>query len=953
MSEPASTVNPNSGFLHKVLGWKSRVARRLLGWAVVVGVVVSLLVSPWEYLSEYDRRVAAMEQHIQVVGGIFGPALTQSLWSLDEQQLRLQLQGIAEFPQVTVAELDLENGETMRFGAAPLSPKAEVIAHEFPLQHVDDGVRHTLGTLTLKHDFSAGRRELAWLMAKALVTDTFIVLLIAVTVMIVYQAIVTSRLLRITDLMHGVTGDDLRNQSPAFSLPSSHGRGDELDELAQSIALLWKAGGDALRDADMAERELIRHRDHLQERVNEKVADLEAAKRDAEGSHAMLRTVLDTIPVRVFWKNAHLVYLGCNRRFAYDAGFRDPEEVIGRDDFEMGWHEQAELYRADDTQVMEQNESRLAYEEPQTTPDGRTIWLQTSKVPLRDRQGRTIGILGTYEDITARRMAEEQLKVAKDTALRANQAKSEFLANMSHEIRTPLNAVLGMAQIGVREANDEKAGKAFKQIAESGRHLLGVINDILDFSRIEAGKLVTESRPMQLVAVVEEAVGMVAERAESKGLDLSVSFEAGLPQWLEGDALRIEQVLVNLLGNAVKFTDHGGVSVTVTHGGDMTEIRVADTGVGISEENMPCLFIPFEQADSSTTRQYGGSGLGLTISRKLAQLMGGDITVTSLVGQGSVFKLRLPLPVATVEEAADVNEPDTPGQRLAGVRVLAAEDVEINRLILADMLDYEGAVSEFVENGKQAVDRVGARGADAFDVVLMDVQMPVMDGLEATRRIHEIAPRLPILALTAHALAEERRRCLDAGMVDHLTKPIDADTLADAICRHIESAKPPLPDPGHPEPATAPATEAEPGPAQAVAAIGPRVEDAVLAGPALIDWTALAQRFPAREAFVEKILRKLLASVEEKTEPLRQAAADGDFETIHAIAHSIKGMAGQVAAHTLQDLSAEVDSLCRSSDPAGLAMTAELVDSLEQLKRELSFHLAEGTEDRPGSEAIG
>ena len=932
MAKPSNTATPASDFLHCVIGWKSRIARRLLGWALVVGVVVSLLILPWEYLAEYDRRVSAVEQGIQVIGGTFGPALTQSMWSLDEEQLSLQLQGIAVFPQIAVAELNIGNGETMRFGPESLPADAELLRREFPLQHIEDGMQHSLGTLTLTHDFSEDRRVLTRQFVKSLVFDSAIVFLIAITVMIVYQAIVTRRLLRITELMHNVTGDDLRNRSPVSSSATPDRKGDELDELAQSISLLWTAGREALRDADLAKKQLIQHRDHLQEMVDEKVADLETAKSDLEESHRMLKTVLDAIPVRVFWKNTELEYLGCNKLFAEDAGFEDPSELIGRDDYQMGWSEQAELYRADDSAVIAENKPRFSYEEPQSTPDGRTIWLQTSKIPLQDREGRVLGILGTYEDITARKQAEEQLKVAMGMALRANQAKSEFLANMSHEIRTPLNAVLGMAQIGARNAKDEEAGNAFKQIMESGRHLLGVINDILDFSKIEAGKLVTESRPLQLVAVIEEAVGMVAERAREKGLDLSVNFEAGLPQWYEGDALRIQQVMVNLLSNAVKFTENGGVSVTATRDGDVTEIRVADTGIGISEEDMSCLFVPFEQADTSTTRRYGGSGLGLAISRKLAQLMGGDITVTSGLGQGSVFKISLPLSVTSAVVETVNEESESPGPRLAGIRVLAAEDVDINRLILEDMLTYEGAVSEFVENGKQAVERVHERGADAFDVVLMDVQMPIMDGVEATRQIHEFAPRLPILALTAHALAEERQRCLDAGMVDHLTKPIDVDALVDAVCRQFVATKRAMAGSRQQEPASVAQV--------AAAAIGPAVKDATLTDRTLIDYSAFSQRFPGREGFIGKILAKLLTSIEDKCEPLRQAAAANDFETLHSIAHSIKGMAGNVEARTLQDLAAEVDSLSRESDPGAISLSADLVDMLVQLKGELTIRLA-------------
>ena len=763
----------------------SRVARRLLGWSILVGVAGSLALSLWVFVSEYERRVSETEQAIGVIGDVFGPALIQSIWALDRQQMNLQLEGIAQFPQVSVAELTLENGETLHFGQRTISPTGRTYTQSFPLQHEERGQRSNIGTLTLRHDFSAERHRLAWQWTKSVVFHSFVILLIAITVAAVYESIVTRRLIRMVEAMRNVSPSDLRHRSPELSRSGKSKRRDELDELGDSIAMVWDTGGNALRDADRAKAELVRHRDHLKELVDEQVADLQATKNEVESSRRMLQTVLDAIPVRVFWKDTNLHYLGCNRRFARDAGFEDATQLIGHDDFEMGWHEQAALYRADDLRVMTRNEPRLAYEEPQTTPDGKLVWLQTSKVPLLDQKGEVIGILGAYDDITARKIAEEQLRLAKDSAQHANEAKSVFLANMSHEIRTPLNAVLGMAKIGMRDSRDEKTNKAFKQILSSGEHLLGVINDILDFSKIEAGKLVTERCPLQLIAVAEEAIGMVAGRATAKGLNVDVTFQKGLPTWVEGDAMRVQQVLVNLLSNAVKFTETGEVSLSVTRREDVTAFRVVDTGSGISKSDLARLFTPFEQADASTTRNHGGTGLGLAISRNLARLMGGDIEVESEPGHGSVFTLYIPLPTTIPVESPYDDVLPSPGRRLSGLRVLAAEDVEVNRMVLEDMLAYEGAQTQFAENGAQAIDLIATQGADSFDVVLMDVQMPVMDGLEATRQIVHLAPGVPIIALTAHALPDERKRCLDAGMVDHLTKPIDPDNLVKAVLRQM------------------------------------------------------------------------------------------------------------------------------------------------------------------------
>lgn len=382
-----------------------------------------------------------------------------------------------------------------------------------------------------------------------------------------------------------------------------------------------------------------------------------------------------------------------------------------------------------------------------------------------------------------------ELRIARDEEKKANLAKSSFLANMSHEIRTPLNGILGIARIGVHDSYGRKSEEYFAIILNSGIHLLGLINSILDLSKIEAGKLVIEEEVFELVAPVDGAIAMVAERAEEKNLKLVVELKEDLPAWVVGDPLRVQQILVNLLSNAIKFTEQGEVSLNVSTQGGVIEFLVSDTGVGISEQSLPRLFSAFEQADASTTRKFGGTGLGLKISQDLAHLMNGEISVKSRFGDGSSFSLKLPLQIAEPPQDRVDAQWELGERRLDGLRILAVEDVEINRLILEDLLQREGAQPVFAENGQQAVDLFRDRGADAYDVILMDVQMPVMDGYDATRRILEMAPDQPVIGLTAHALAEERKRGLAAGMVDHITKPIDTNKLIKAILGQVSAKR--------------------------------------------------------------------------------------------------------------------------------------------------------------------
>ncbi len=360
-------------------------------------------------------------------------------------------------------------------------------------------------------------------------------------------------------------------------------------------------------------------------------------------------------------------------------------------------------------------------------------------------------------------------------------ARSEFLANMSHEIRTPMNGVLGFARIGQRDHRDpDKARNAFEKILASGQHLLGVVNEILDFSKIDAGKLHIEATEMDVGDVLDGALQLVADRARTKGLDLRLHKAADLPARCISDPLRVGQILLNLLTNAVKFTESGSVVLAASREAGRLVFRVTDTGVGMSAEQLGYVFNPFQQADGSTTRRFGGTGLGLAICKRLLELMQGEIRVDSTPGVGSRFEVRLPCvePAPRLAPPVQATWPTAwPDKPLAGISILLAEDNEINQMVLEGNLTHDGARLVIVGDGAAAVERVATDGPQAYDIALMDIQMPVMDGYEAARRILRLAPDLAIIGQTAHAFDEDREKCLAAGMVGHIAKPIDPQAL--------------------------------------------------------------------------------------------------------------------------------------------------------------------------------
>ncbi len=429
------------------------------------------------------------------------------------------------------------------------------------------------------------------------------------------------------------------------------------------------------------------------------------------------------------------------------------------------------------------------------TRAGERYWITLQISPIRDASGRVERFVAIQTDSTDVRRYQRELEVAKEgaekmalTAEAANRAKSEFLATMSHEIRTPLNGIMGMAELLVESPLTPKQRQYAEIVHGSGRALLNVINDILDYSKIEAGMLATETVPFNLCTVIEQASALLLPQAQEKGIGLGLRYDSGMPRHFLGDPGRIRQIILNLMGNAIKFTEKGSVSVAtscLTRGADgaLVQVAVEDTGIGIPEHIQAQLFEKFFQADSSTTRRYGGTGLGLAICKRLAALMGGDVGVASKVGQGSTFWVNLRLQFDPAGGAGAADESALEAAPASAARVLLVEDNPTNRFLAEEYLHQIGCAVLVARSGHEAV-RLAARYD--FDLVIMDCNLPELDGLEATamiRRQEAGRRRVPIIALTANAMAGDRERCLAAGMDDYLSKPISLSDLTKCVRR--------------------------------------------------------------------------------------------------------------------------------------------------------------------------
>ncbi len=542
----------------------------------------------------------------------------------------------------------------------------------------------------------------------------------------------------------------------------------------------------------------------------------------------LFTTLMNNIPDYIYFKDKNSRFIRINKALAGYLRISEPEDAIGKWDFDYFSEKYARSAYEDEKKILETEQPLIGREEKEIWEDKSEVWVSSTKMPLYDEKKKLLGTFGISRLITDRKIAEQKLqetlvqlkksneivKKEKESATRANQAKSEFLARMSHEIRTPMNGIIGFTDMILDTDLDSEQIDYVKTIQKSGEILINLLNDILDFSKIEAGEMSFYPTDFDPEVTIFDICEIVSPRIETKPVEICCNLSADVPAYIHTDPGRFRQVIMNLMGNAVKFTSRGEIELSMDVDEESDDklkihIKVRDTGIGIPEDKLEHVFNVFQQADGSTTRKYGGTGLGLSICRKIANMMGGNVWVESRLDAGSTFhytcwaqKSQKRVKKETISHQLDEKNEEEPKGKEAlstqhtiveeakhSAHILLAEDNSINLKLARAILKKAGYQFTIAVNGQEAVNIFTAE-PDKFDLILMDIQMPELDGREATREIRRRGfTDIPIIAMTAEAMKGDREKCIEAGMNDYIPKPIRRELIFKMVKKwHIEES---------------------------------------------------------------------------------------------------------------------------------------------------------------------
>ena len=790
---------------------KQSISARLISVVFTIYLLVAIIVTCFHLFAEYVETKNNLFQELIVLQKTFEPGIARTMWYLDYNLLETEMRGILQHPFIIgervidtqgsgfiigqTSEQQKPNNdwkkvqhitETQRLQSTLQSKK--LIAHQFTLMHIaEDGEQYKVGEMTLYSSYSLILQRLEWKFFIILIASLIKTAALLIIFLWVGKRLLSRPLEKLTQGLKQLDFDRLEQ----FHVSIDSQDRNELKLMEEAFNTMV--------------HKLVDSRKQLYDYANE-----------LQNNRKQLQSILDNASALIFLKDINSQYILINHHFS--STFQvSSKDIIGKTDYDIFPADIADSFVKNDQKVI-RNNAPIQLEEYAPLTDGIHTYLSV-KFPLYDTSGKFYAICGIATDISERKKLENLLKnynqmlsdeveertrelqIAKDEALRAKEiaeqatlAKSSFLANMSHEIRTPLNPIVSLTYLALQADPPDVIRDYLYRIQSSSKLLLSIINDVLDFSKIEAGQIRLENIPFSLDEVINTLLNLYTVKASEKELDFKINIAPELPRNLIGDSLRLEQVLCNLISNAIKFTQKGTVIVdieTIEQLNHTLRLRfsISDTGIGMTETQIDSVFQMFSQADSSTTRKYGGTGLGLAICQRLVSLMGGKISLISEPGKGSCFSFILEFGLSQHEEidnsALSLAYKESP-ESLKGSQILVVDDNWTNQMVTQELLKSEGYSVTIANNGLEAVAVIKQK---EFDLVLMDIQMPEMDGLEATIMIRKDKQfnKLPIIAMTANAMTEDRQNCLDAGMNDHIAKPIDPDQLYEKLSHWLKS----------------------------------------------------------------------------------------------------------------------------------------------------------------------
>lgn len=568
--------------------------------------------------------------------------------------------------------------------------------------------------------------------------------------------------------------------------------GGSVDEAFQKISSLGEGNFSGVIQPNLTKNSILDSLNITQKRLQELYKEGESSKQRLIESESRLRSILDNVSACIYLKDINARYLFANKQVCDLFGY-PLEEILNQTDEKFLEKETAKIILKNDKSVLLEGKTLHAEEEIKNRNDGKTYSFLTVKIPLRNQTGEIYALCGISTDIGLTKEIQNELQRAKDSAEIANKAKSEFLASMSHEIRTPLNGVIGLTQILFKTNLNEEQESLVKSIASAGQSLLTILNDILDFSKMEAGKMKVEKIKFDIHLTVSEIFNLLSIESKSKSIELKLEINQDVPQFINSDPSRIRQIIFNLLGNAIKFTEKGYVILRLKKEKGWIRIEVEDSGIGIPKEKIQFIFHKFSQADASTSRKYGGTGLGLAISERLVSLLGGTIGVESQLNKGSLFWCNLPYENENPSNIDKVSEsesflPKVVESTFTYQKFLIVEDNILNQKVIGGLLKKYNINYDVAENGEVALNLFQQ---NKYDLILMDCEMPVMDGFEATLQIRKLektkTEKTIILAVTAHVLDEHKEKCFSVGMDGFIGKPFYIENLLQTYLEVLES----------------------------------------------------------------------------------------------------------------------------------------------------------------------